>query len=158
MLVLYLYIRTSSHSLYILCILKSILLYILCILKSISCIFFVYWSPFVVYSLYTKVHSFYILCILKSIPCIFLYTKLHFIVFCVYYFNFIVYSVYTEVHFLYILRTLQLVYCLHHFKGDEKARPLIHRLIDPSEEAPGKPDRESVVSDWLTCDTHMVIS
>jgi hypothetical protein len=33
-----------------------------------------------------------------------------------------------------------LVYCLHHFKGDEKARPLIHRLIDPSEEAPGKPD------------------
>ena len=34
------------------------------------------------------------------------------------------------------------MYCLHHFKGDEKAISLIHDLIDPSVEAPGKPSGE----------------
>ena len=44
----------------------------------------------------------------------------------------------------------QLVYCLHHFKGDEKARPFIHKLIDPSEPGPGKPDGEGGDA-WWTC-------
>lgn len=43
----------------------------------------------------------------------------------------------------------QLVYCLHHFKGDEKARPFIHKLIDPSEPGPGKPDGEGGRSWWM---------
>ena len=46
-----------------------------------------------------------------------------------------------DVHTL-VLLLPQLVYCLHHFKGDEKARPFIHKLIDPSEPGPGKPDGE----------------
>eukprot|EP00731_Ephydatia_muelleri_P027006 Em0018g1106a len=48
-----------------------------------------------------------------------------------------------------ISRTI-LVYCLSHFTGDDKVRPYIHRLVDPSEDPEGLLlDREFTEEDFL---------